>query len=187
MPLRPRYGFWRTRSPHYNCGGIKKALGAGVERGRRGGEGPLFVGAGGEEGGVEAEDFVAALHRKGGFAVASHGTCNEGGQIQRGTDSVRRKWPRRRNACRKAGALTPGARSCALPRPTFLHPKDLKEGPSAKTMAGGSDQWAFSPQSDRRQPIWLRAHSRLCGLPRFLRIVFRTQQKGGSPVSFEPL
>ena len=36
------------------------------------------MGAGGEEGGVEAEDFVAALHRKGGFAVASHGTCNEG-------------------------------------------------------------------------------------------------------------
>ena len=53
--------------------------------------------------------------------------------------------------------------------------------------AGGSDQRAFSPQSDRRQPIWLRAHPRLCGLPRFLRIVFRTQQKGGSTVSFEPL
>ena len=28
--------------------------------------------------------------------------------------------PQRRNSCRKGGALTPGAQSCALPRSTFL-------------------------------------------------------------------
>ena len=32
-----------------------------------------------------------------------------------------RKWgPRRRNSCRKDGALTPGAQLCTLPHPTFL-------------------------------------------------------------------
>ena len=31
------------------------------------------------------------------------------------------KWgPRRRNSCRKDGALTPGAQLCTLPHPTFL-------------------------------------------------------------------
>ena len=84
-----------------------------------------------------------------------------------------RRKPQRRNACRKAGALTPAARSCALPRPTSLRPKGIRkfgslevwkfgfrEGASPHTptslpqarrrWAGESDQWAFSPQSDRR-------------------------------------
>ena len=37
--------------------------------------------------------------------------------------------PQRRKSYRKAGALTPGAQSCALPRPTFLRQKDFLRQP----------------------------------------------------------
>ena len=70
--------------------------------------------------------------------------------------------PQRRNACRKGGALTPGARSCALPRPTFLRPRNLKDGPSAKTM-GGRERSAAKPQSDRWSPKRFAPPLRLCG------------------------
>ena len=47
---------------------------------------------------------------------------------KRATNTGRGKWgPQRRNACRKGGALTPGARSCALPRPTFLRQKEMRK------------------------------------------------------------
>ena len=37
--------------------------------------------------------------------------------------------PQRRNSCRKAGALTPGAQPCALPRPTFLRQREFSKLP----------------------------------------------------------
>ena len=39
----------------------------------------------------------------------------------------RESFPQRRKSCRKGGALTPGARSCALPRPTFLRQRGLRK------------------------------------------------------------
>ena len=53
------------------------------------------------------------------------------------SNTVRGKWrPQRYKSCRKGVALTPGARSYALPRPTFLRGSDMKDGSSAKTMGG---------------------------------------------------
>ena len=88
--------------------------------------------------------------------------------------------PQRRESCRKGGALTPGARSCALPRLTFLSQKEMgKLGgvevsrgrialcapglsgkasphtPSSLLQArngGRRSRSAVKPQSDRRSP-----------------------------------